>query len=360
MIVSFIIVALNAENVLNNILSDLEKQTYDHKKIEVVLVDSFSSDKTKSIMEKFKQKNLNNFIRVVILDNPKKILPCGWNVALKNSFGDIILRVDAHTRIPTDFIELNVKTQLEGHKICGGQVKSILLDESDWKKCLYIVEKSSFCGGASDFRKEGENRYVDTLGFASYNREVFEKVGGYDERLARTEDNEMHYRMRKNGYKFWLNTDIMSYRYLRSSLGKMIKQKFLNGKWVGLTLSISPKCLSKFYFAPFTFLIALLICIVLSATVTKVFLVALLVVYFAAAIYSTIKCVSANKFKPTFISIPFLFFILHIAYGLGTLVGIIKIPFWRNKRENLSCDEIQNVKNILLKNKYIRSEQVNE
>ena len=100
---SFIIVALNAAGTINKSLSSLKKQNYPHENIEVILVDSFSSDNTKKMMLEFQQDE-KSFARVVVKDNPGKYLACGWNVALKEVTGDIVLRVDAHTEFPEDFV----------------------------------------------------------------------------------------------------------------------------------------------------------------------------------------------------------------------------------------------------------------
>ncbi len=70
---------------------------------------------------------------------------------------------------------------------------------------------------------------------AAYRRKVFETIGGFDERLARTEDNEIHYRMRKAGFKLCFDPEIISYQHIRPDLGKMLKQKYANGYWIGLT-----------------------------------------------------------------------------------------------------------------------------
>ena len=53
-------------------------------------------------MKEFKEENENKYMSVVLKSNPKKILPCGWNIALKEVVGDIVLRVDAHSHIPED------------------------------------------------------------------------------------------------------------------------------------------------------------------------------------------------------------------------------------------------------------------
>ena len=80
--VSFIIVALNAEKALPFSLGSLTKQDYPHNNIEVILVDGMSKDDTKRVMLDFKEKE-SSFARVVVLDNPKRYLACGWNVALR-------------------------------------------------------------------------------------------------------------------------------------------------------------------------------------------------------------------------------------------------------------------------------------
>ena len=108
MTVSFIVVALNAEKTIKSLLEDLNNQTYPHKDIQLIFVDSLSTDKTLKILNNFKKDYENEYMSVSIKNNPKKILPCGWNIALKEVLGDVVLRVDAHSHIPEDFIEKNV------------------------------------------------------------------------------------------------------------------------------------------------------------------------------------------------------------------------------------------------------------
>lgn len=333
--VSFIVVAYNAGNKLENLLGDLEKQEYNHSDIEIILVDSNSSDNTKDIMEKFKESN-RSFSRVLVLDNPKKILPCGWNIALEASTGDLILRVDAHSSLPNDFISKNVKRIEAGEKIVGGHRISIIDEDNAWQKTLLIAEKSIFGSGIASYRRKEKEEYVSTLAHAAYCREVFKKVGGYDERLARTEDNEMHYRMKEAGYKFLLDPTIKSYHHARNSLSKMMKQKYLNGYWIGLTMGVSPKCFSIYHFIPLLFVLALIVTVIGSFTISSLPLVLLLVVYFAFNIVNTIFSILKEKKHISYLLLPIIFFLLHISYGWGTLYGLIKLPFWirKNKKFN--------------------------
>ena len=315
--VSFIVVAYNAGSKLENLLEDLKKQDYNHNDIEIILVDSNSSDNTKDIMMKFKEIN-KTFSKVLVLDNPKKILPCGWNIALEASTGDLILRVDAHSSLPNDFISKNVNRIDMGEKIVGGHRISIIDENNAWQKTLLIAEKSIFGSGIATYRRKER----------AYSREVFKKVGGYDERLARTEDNEIHYRMKKAGYKFLLDPTIKSYHHARNSLSKMMKQKYLNGYWIGLTMGISPKCFSIYHFVPLVFVLALIFSIIFAFVFSGIPLILLLGAYFTFNILNTIFSIISEKKHLDYLLLPFIFFLLHLSYGWGTLYGLIKLPFW--------------------------------
>lgn len=325
--VTFIIIAYNAENTIKSLIKDLERQNYNHKLIEVILVDSNSSDNTKKIMIDFKNKK-SQFYRICILDNNKKILPCGWNIALKEATGDIILRVDAHTSIPNDFIKKNVECISNGEKICGGKVVSIVDSDNEWQKTLLLAENSALGGGIATFRRGDKKRYVSTLAFAAYKKEVFDNVGEYNEYLVRTEDNEMHYRMKKAGYKFYFNPEINSKRFARSSLRKMIKQKFLNGYWIGLTLRIQPKCFSLYHFIPLIFVLAIIITLISTIFMGNLLVNILFISYISINLLLSIFSIVNKKFNSINIMLPVFFFLIHFSYGLGTLIGIIQLPFW--------------------------------
>ena len=119
-LVSFLIIARNASGTLGTLLKNLEAQIYPAKQIEIILVDSASQDDTKQIMMQFQAAHRNEFYDILVLDNPKMILPCGWNVALREAHGDVILRVDAHSTLPPDFIACNMANFANGEKIVGG------------------------------------------------------------------------------------------------------------------------------------------------------------------------------------------------------------------------------------------------
>ncbi len=332
MIVTFIIIAYNAGKYIEKSFSCLLKQDYDLKKIEVILVDSNSTDNTKKIMMNYQKKYASKFNSFKVLDNPNKTLPNGWNVALKEAHGDAILRVDAHTTFNKDFISLNVKEIKNGASIVGGKCESITLNNTRKEKLLLIAEESIFGAGIADFRRSEEKKYVSTLAFAMYQKKVFDDVGLYNINLARTEDNEMHYRMRKKGYKFLFVPEIKTYRYARSDFKGLVKQKYGNGKWIGITMYYCPKCFSLYHFVPLFFVIGLLLSIILCFYNFPYILYLIAVLYALFNIINIFLISLKNKFHLEYLLLPIIFFILHFSYGFGTIVGLIMGPFYKRRR----------------------------
>ncbi len=157
------------------------------------------------------------------------------------------------------------------------------------------------------------------------------KFGYYNEKLARTEDNEMHYRMKKAGYKFLLSPEIKTYRYARSTLKEMIKQKYQNGKWIGITLKFAPKCFSLYHFVPLIFVLGILFSLILILFKIYIPLLFILGLYTIFNIINLIFIFIKYGFNIQYLLLPFIFFILHCSYGIGTLVGIFKSLFVSKK-----------------------------
>ena len=107
MLVSIVISAYNEEKYLPGLIDDLKNQSYPHNLIEIILINAMSTDKTKDIMENF-QKNNSDFHKIKVIDNPKKVQPSGFNLGVKNSEGDVVLKIDAHSKVTSDFVEKNV------------------------------------------------------------------------------------------------------------------------------------------------------------------------------------------------------------------------------------------------------------
>ena len=326
MLVSFAIVAFNEENYLPKLLDDLKNQDYPHSRIEVLLIDSLSTDSTKQIMESFSGEE-NGFYAVKVLENPKKTIPCGHNVALDNYTGEALVRVDAHASMPCDFINKNVAVLQSGEVASGGRRPNIINDTTPFKETLLIAEQSMFGSSIAPYRNSDKKMYASSLFCGMYKREVYDVVGKYNELLPRSEDNDMTYRIRKAGFKLCYSPDIVFYQHTRSSLTKMLKQKYLNGYWIGKTMGVSPKCFSLFHFVPFAFVLAIALTSFLTAFGFPLLGLLMWSAYFFLILGITVIETLKKPLK-TNLLLPVIFFLLHISYGVGTLLGLIVMPFW--------------------------------
>ena len=367
MTVSLCIIAYNEEAALPGLLTQVREQTFSHKLTELILVDSASNDDTKKIMTDFSRRYREEFMDIRVIDNPKKSQAAGWNAAISNALGDVIIRVDAHAEIPEDFLSESMNLIEQGEDVCGGGRPSKLDEPTAFKEMLFLAESSMFGSSIAGYRrKTEEKRYVDSLFHGAYRREVFAKVGGFNEALGRTEDNEMHYRIRKAGYKICQGSRIVSYQHVRGSLGSMLRQKYGNGKWIGLTAGVCYQCLSSFHFVPFMFVL-MLICsltVFIGGIVFGLFwmmipFMLLMGAYFAADLLMTAAAViGAKKKHPVQLLLPIVFFLLHFSYGWGTMIGLISLPFWKHKLDGSAQKEIERVKQCVIDNTTTKAAEV--
>lgn len=351
MLVSLCMIAYNEAKVLSSIFRDIALQDYPHDQMEIIFVDSMSTDNTADMMEKFKNTDYG-FRNVEIVQSVKKNQACSWNAALMTAHGDVIIRVDAHARIPRNFVSRNIYNIMQGEDVVGGGRPNITSDASSWKLTLLAAEDSLFGSSVAAYRRPPtQKEYLDSLFHAAYRREVIQTVGGFNEDLGRTEDNEFHYRIRCAGYKLCCCPDIISYQHSRNDLRGMVKQKYSNGRWIGLTVSECPGCLSYFHFAPFLFVIALLFSLSLAIIGHPEILYILLSLYGMFDIVNTVGCFTMKNVQPQFILLLVIFPLLHISYGIGTIVGLLQIPSWKKKIKNSTAKErIEKVKRKIEKN----------
>jgi GT2 family glycosyltransferase len=318
---SLIVVVRNERECLTELLRDLAAQDFPQESTEIILVNSASVDGTQEAMQDFVNQHPHR--RVNILQNPKRLLASGWNLAIRAAKGRYVLRLDAHTRVPGDFLARNLDALRNGEPIVGGRI--IYVKPSGiWKLILFLAASSRFGAAPAAFRQLGAAGYVDTIAFAAYSRYVFDKVGLFHETLARTEDNEMHYRIRKAGFKFYYDPAIVSYYLPRRTLRGLLRQMYNNGFWIFPTMVIQPMCFSFRHLIPFFFVLGLILAGASAVLLTGWFLALVLSVYFLTASAFAAKTTSHFRGyrKAAALMVPLIFFLIHSAYGIGSLVGV--------------------------------------
>lgn len=317
-IVSVVMPTYNEEKYIESCILSLLKQDYPQNQMEWIFVDACSSDRTKEIIESYK----NQFPHLIrVYNNPNKTVPYAMNIGIKSSVGKYIIRLDAHSEYADNYISKCVYylDTTDADNVGGvAETKS----RGFVGNAIAFMLSSKFGVGNSQFRINGKSGYVDTVPFGAFRREVFDKYGFYDERLTRNQDNEMNYRIRKNGGKIYLAEDIKFAYYCRDSIKGIINMAIKNGKWNIITMKICPGAMGLRHFVPFIFLLSLIIMplmSILSPMLGKV-LLAEISLYLLLSLFFSIKASKELKY----ISLLFVLFpVFHISYGLGSLMGLI-------------------------------------
>lgn len=328
LLVSIVISAYNEEKYLPGLIEDLKNQTYPKENIEILFINAMSADGTTAIIQQFIKED-TEFNSIRLYNNPKKNQASGFNLGVKHSVGDLILKIDAHSKVTESFVMNNVTVIQQGESVCGGPRPTIVEGKGKWAETVHLVEENMFGSSIANYRKSSEDRYVSSIFHGMYKREVFQKVGLVNEQLGRTEDNDIHYRIREHGYKIRYSPSILSYQYIRPTFKKMLHQKYSNGLWIGLTSHVQPKCLSLFHYVPCLFVLSLVFSLALLPF-TFLFITLLLGAYFLLLLLLTFLTLLKHK-NGFLIMMPFLLFSIHFAYGLGTIVGLIRGFKWKKE-----------------------------
>lgn len=333
--VSIIIPCRNEEKSIGKCLDSVIANDYTKEKLEVIVVDGMSEDKTKEIVN----KSAERFPFIKLLSNSKKIVPTAMNIGIKNARGQIIIRMDAHNVYKEDYISKCIK-YLQEYNVdnVGGIWVTLPGADTLIAHSIALALSHPFGVGNAYFRIGSvEPKYVDTVPFGCYRREVFDKIGFFDEDLVRNQDDEFNLRLIKSGGKILLVPDIVSYYYARDSLLKLWKMYFQYGYFKPLAAQKVGAILTWRQLIPTFFVSSLIISGVLSLFFKPFLLVSLFIIFsYLIAIVSFSFSIAFKKGFKYLFTFPIVFATLHFSYGWGYLKGIWDfIVLKRHKRKKV-------------------------
>ena len=260
----------------------------------------------------------------ICLENEKKITPCALNIGIKNSKGKYIVRMDAHSEYPINYVSKCIY-YIENKN--ADNVGCLVETKADGKigKSISYVLSSKFGVGNSKFRTNSKSGYVDTVPFGTFKKEIFDKIGYFDERLERNQDSEFNNRIVRNGGKIYLFNDISIIYHPRESIKKLIEMATLNGKWNIITNYYVSGAMRLRHFIPLLFVLSIIMGIIVCLLDIKYlnccFYMELLLYVICDIIFS-FKNIREGMGQ---IVLNFMIYpIFHISYGIGSIEGIFK------------------------------------
>ena len=308
--VSVILPVLNEEDYLVHAVEAILQQKFTGQ-IEVLLAIGPSIDRTMQIAEELAK----NDSRVRIIENPSGRTAAGLNLAIKNSKYPVIVRVDGHSNIPENYIELAVQLlEKTGAVNVGGLMSAE--GRTPFERAVAGAMRSPLGVGAAKFHTGGEAGEVDTVYLGVFKRDALLAVGGFDEHFTRAQDWELNYRLRKNGGKIYFDPRLTVTYRPRRSFKALAKQYFEYGRWRRVVSRTHKGTINLRYLAPPITLIGVILSIILGYT--HPILLAPALVYFLFLILGSFMI--GKSFKEV-LYLPMILATMQMSWGAGFITS---------------------------------------
>ena len=307
---------------------------------EFLLVDGGSNDGTREVIN----DKIQFFSNLRIIENPWQIVPIAMNLGIREARGEYIIRLDVHSKYPPDYLsKLTYWARKTGADNVGGICIPGALENTPTANAICKVFKDRFGVGNSLFRLGVTTpTEVDTVQFGCYRRDVFEKIGLFDERLARVQDYELNNRLRSAGGRILLVPEIKYIYYPRSNYISLWQNRYATGKGIVMALYYtgSFRTINIRHTVPLLFVILLLLPLFLAVLWPVCLIPSIFVFLFYVGILTLRSFKLADKQSSAW-RVALSFFIMHFSYGLGSIAGLFRVFFrvalGNRKKDKMLC-----------------------
>jgi succinoglycan biosynthesis protein ExoA len=322
--VSIIVPCYNEQATIRLLLEALGEQTYPRAEMEVIVADGLSTDGTMHAIAAFQKDVPDLSVRVV--ENKKRSIPSALNRAIEESRGEIIVRMDGHSKPYPDYVANCIAAHQAARGDNVGGVWEIRPGADTWiAKSIAVAAAHPLGVGDALYRHAKQAAEVDTVPFGSFRRTLIQRVGFFDEHLLTNEDYEFNARVRKAGGKIWLDPSIRSVYFARATLLELIRQYWRYGYWKWRMLRRYPGTLRWRQALPPLFVLSLVSLLVLSVffPFALMLFVAELFLYMFIMILAGIQAALRQQKGYLSLGLPLAIFTMHISWGSGFLWSML-------------------------------------
>jgi cellulose synthase/poly-beta-1,6-N-acetylglucosamine synthase-like glycosyltransferase len=320
--VSVIVPCRNEAAFLGPCLDSILASDYPPDRMEILVADGMSRDGTRELIERYVRADR----RVRTLDNPARITPAGLNRGIAAARGEIILRLDAHAAVASGYIRRAVRylTVSDADNV-GGVLRTLPRTSGVWAQAIAIAIAHPFGVGPSRFRiGAGGPRWVDTVFGGCWRKDVFRRVGQFNERLERGQDLEFNLRLRRAGGKILLAPDLEVRYYARATITDFWRHNWTNGVWAIVPFAYTRGAPVRWrHLAPLAFGLVLAAAAVLSPRIGAGAALAYLTLNLAASFHAA----AVRRRPQAAMVLPAAFASLHLAYGAGSAWGLVRLAW---------------------------------
>ncbi len=301
---------VNEEKHIEQAIDRLLRQDYPGE-LQIVIAVGPSRDRTAEIVDQLVELNP----AVLQVKNPSGRTPAGLNAAIAVTDAEVIVRVDGHALIPSDYVRIGVETlqQTDADNVGG------IMDAegvTPFQRAVAAAMTSKFGVGGAAFHVGGEAGPALTVYLGCFRRTALDRVGGYDDTMIRAQDWEMNHRIRETGGTVWF-TPLMKVKYRpRSSAWALSKQYYGYGTWRREVARRYPRTVSLRYLAAPAMVVTVVTGLILALFGFAIGF-APLALYAAGVIGASFL---AGRGLTRFV-LPIVFPIMHFSWGTGFLFG---------------------------------------
>lgn len=324
---SVIIPCRNEMRFIGKCLDSVLTNGYPVDQIEILVVDGMSNDGTREIAQSYAER----YQQVRVLSNPRKVIPCAVNIGVREARGEMFMRVDAHTILEKKYIERCTRVLTEyGADDVGGKLRIVARDDTFVGRTIMkaLTHRVGVGNLRYRFSELDKPEVVDTVPFFCCRREVFEKVGPFNEKLSRVEDVEFKRRLIRAGGRIMLAPGAVAVYQARSDLRAFWKHNLSDGMWVTLGFGRSELMPVPWRHLAPPALVGTLLCFALAGIWSKTSLAISLVIF--ACYFLTLLAVSFRKAAidrdwSSCLLLPFVTLSMHFTRGFGSLWGVFRL-----------------------------------
>jgi glycosyltransferase involved in cell wall biosynthesis len=225
--VSIAIPCRNEAPYIAGCLASILNGDYPRDRLEILVADGRSDDGTREIL----QHHAAEHPCITVLDNHQLSTPAALNLAIRSASGSVVIRMDAHVLYPPDYVRQLVEALEEtGADNVGGVIETIPADATPTARAIAVGLSHPFGVGNSYFRTGSrERREVDTVPFGCYRREIFDRIGLFDEQLVRNQDDEFNFRLIARGGRVLLLPEVTCRYFARRSFRQVARMYYQYG-----------------------------------------------------------------------------------------------------------------------------------
>jgi glycosyltransferase involved in cell wall biosynthesis len=333
--VSIIIPVRNEEQFIRTTLQHCFEQDYPAGRLEILLADGMSSDRTREVIHEFvKEYGGEDVPAVRIIDNPQQIVPTGLNRAIRASNADVIVCMGAHAEYERDYVRQCVRVLEEtAADNVGGPARAIA--RGYVARAVAAAYNSPFSVGGARFHDPDYEGYVDTVTFGCWYRAYLLSIDGYDEEFVRNQDDEMNLRTILSGGKIYQSPAIKSYYYTRDSIIRLFKQQYQYGNWKVRVIQKHRRPASLRHLVPVLFVAGLVGGFLLAFVhpwLAYIYVGSLTLYCLLMTVFSLLA--AASRGWDLVFMLPLVFATYHIAYGTGFALGVYDFVLRRRHTKN--------------------------